>query len=80
MIGGVSLWEPLLGEKFNTYEKFFLCLNVVIALGGLVYAMMLVGQVMRAPTKARRRCRKSPWRCAKGPTPISTDSSASSAG
>ena len=48
MIGGVSLWEPLLGEKFSIYEKAALCLNVVIALGGLAYALMLVGQVMKA--------------------------------
>ncbi|MEN6558445.1 MAG: sodium/proton-translocating pyrophosphatase, partial [Thermoguttaceae bacterium] len=48
MIGGVSLWEPLLGEKFNIYEKCALVTNVVIALAGLAYALMLVGQVMRA--------------------------------
>ncbi|MEN6407355.1 MAG: sodium-translocating pyrophosphatase, partial [Thermoguttaceae bacterium] len=48
MIGGVSLWEPLLGEKFNIYEKIALVTNVVIALAGLAYALMLVGQVMRA--------------------------------
>ncbi len=43
-----------MGEKFNFYEKFFLCLNVVIALGGLAYALMLVGQVMRAPQGTKK--------------------------
>jgi len=46
---GIKLWEPLFGSKFNVWEKFFLCLNVVIALGGLVYALSLVKQVMNAP-------------------------------
>ena len=49
IVGGVAIFEPLLGEKFNLYEKFFLCLNVVIALAGLGYALMLVGQVKNAP-------------------------------
>ena len=47
-VGGVLLFEPLKGEKFNTWEKLALCLNVVIACGGLAYALTLVGQVMRA--------------------------------
>ena len=38
VVGGVSLWEPLLGTKFNTYEKIALVTNVVIALAGLAYA------------------------------------------
>jgi K(+)-stimulated pyrophosphate-energized sodium pump len=46
--GGVTLLEPLFGEKFNIWEKFFLCLNVVIALGGLAYAAMLVREVYGA--------------------------------
>ena len=37
-VGGVLLFEPLKGEKFNTWEKLALCLNVVIACCGLVYA------------------------------------------
>ena len=49
MVGGVLLLEPLLGEKFSPMEKIALCLNVVIALAGLAYALMLVGQVMNAP-------------------------------
>ncbi len=47
-VGGVLLGEPLRGEKFNTWEKLALCLNVVVACGGLAYALTLVGQVMRA--------------------------------
>ena len=50
----MAIFEPLLGEKFNIYEKFFLCLNVVIALGGLAYALMLVGQVMKAPQGTKK--------------------------
>ena len=45
---GIKLWEPLFGDKFNFWEKFFLCLNVVIAAGGIGYAVMLVGQVKGA--------------------------------
>jgi K(+)-stimulated pyrophosphate-energized sodium pump len=45
---GIKLLEPLFGEKFNIWEKFFLCLNVVIALAGLGYALMLVGEVKNA--------------------------------
>ncbi|MFZ1932722.1 MAG: sodium/proton-translocating pyrophosphatase [Thermoguttaceae bacterium] len=47
-VGGVLLFEPLKGEKFNTWEKLALCLNVVIACCGLVYALTLVSQVMKA--------------------------------
>ena len=54
MVGGVSLFEPLLGSKFNIYEKIFLCLNVVIAAVGLGYALMLVGQVMGAPKGTKK--------------------------
>ncbi|MCX7427805.1 MAG: sodium-translocating pyrophosphatase [Planctomycetia bacterium] len=54
MIGGVLLFEPLFGEKFSIYEKIALVANVVIALGGLAYAMMLVGQVMRAPQGTKK--------------------------
>ena len=35
--------------KYNTWEKIALCINVVVALAGLGYAWMLVGQVTRAP-------------------------------
>jgi len=46
--GGVKLWEPLISDKFDIWEKFFLCLNVVIALAGLGYALMLVKEVKTA--------------------------------
>ncbi len=53
-VGGVLLGEPLRGEKFNNWEKIALIANVVIALGGLAYALMLVGQVMRAPQGTKK--------------------------
>ena len=45
---GVSLWEPLFGEKFSIWEKIALIANVFIAAAGLVYAVMLVGEVKNA--------------------------------
>jgi K(+)-stimulated pyrophosphate-energized sodium pump len=54
LIGGVSLWEPLLGEKFNMIEKVALVTNVIIALAGLGYALMLVGQVKNAPQGTKK--------------------------
>ncbi len=44
----VKLWQPLIGEKFNIGEKIALCMNVLIAIAGLVYAGTLVKQVKRA--------------------------------
>src|SRR5579871_4227894 len=41
----VTLWEPLLSGHYAWYEKIALCLNVVVAIAGLYYAWMLVGQV-----------------------------------
>ncbi len=52
--GGVLLFEPLLGAKFNFGEKFFLCLNVFIALAGLGYALSLVRQVKNAPDGTKK--------------------------
>jgi K(+)-stimulated pyrophosphate-energized sodium pump len=46
---GITLWEPLVSSKFATYEKIALVTNVFIALAGLGYALMLVGQVKNAP-------------------------------
>ena len=54
LAGGVLLLEPLMGSKFNFGEKFFLCLNVVIALGGLGYALSLVKQVKGAPEGTKK--------------------------
>lgn len=53
-VGGVLLLEPLLSTKYLGYEKFFLCLNVVIAFCGLIYAWSLVKQVMGAPKGTAR--------------------------
>jgi K(+)-stimulated pyrophosphate-energized sodium pump len=52
--GGVLLLEPLMGAKFNAAEKFFLCLNIVIALAGLGYAISLVKQVKNAPQGSKK--------------------------
>jgi K(+)-stimulated pyrophosphate-energized sodium pump len=45
----VPLFEPLISPKFAGYEKVALVMNVIIALAGLGYALMLVGQVKNAP-------------------------------
>jgi len=45
----VTLWEPLFSPKYALTERIALCANVVVALAGLVYAFMLVGQVKNAP-------------------------------
>jgi K(+)-stimulated pyrophosphate-energized sodium pump len=44
-----ELFAPLTSPKYATYEKVALCLNVVVAIAGLGYALMLVGQVRSAP-------------------------------
>ena len=46
----IKLFEPLVSDKYNMGEKIALIANVVVALGGLGYALMLVGQVRGAPT------------------------------
>lgn len=45
---GFSLLEPLTSNKYSGMEKFLLLLNVGVALAGLGYAYMLVGQVKNA--------------------------------
>src|SRR5580698_2993749 len=45
----ITLWEPLVSSKFETYEKVALIANVFVALAGLAYALMLVKQVRSAP-------------------------------
>jgi K(+)-stimulated pyrophosphate-energized sodium pump len=45
----IKLFTPILGSDYSTYEKIALVTNVFIALGGLLYALMLVGQVKNAP-------------------------------
>ncbi|HUY31188.1 MAG TPA: sodium-translocating pyrophosphatase [Pirellulales bacterium] len=44
----ITLWEPLTSYKYNTYEKIALLANVGVAIAGLLYALMLVGQVKKA--------------------------------
>ena len=45
----ITLWQPLVSSDYSTVEKVALCANIVIALAGLAYAWMLVGQVKNAP-------------------------------
>ncbi|HWC88844.1 MAG TPA: sodium/proton-translocating pyrophosphatase, partial [Pirellulales bacterium] len=45
----VKLWEPLTSDRYGTWEKIALIANVIVALAGLGYALMLVGQVKNAP-------------------------------
>src|SRR6185312_9279985 len=45
----ITLWEPLFSPKYALYERIALIANVVVALAGLGYALMLVGQVKNAP-------------------------------
>ena len=51
---GVTLWEPLVSDKYETYEKVALFANVLVAIAGLLYALMLVGQVKNAPQGTAR--------------------------
>lgn len=45
----IKLWAPLNSPSYATYERYLLIANVFVALAGLVYAGMLVGQVKNAP-------------------------------
>jgi K(+)-stimulated pyrophosphate-energized sodium pump len=45
----VTLFEPWVSEKYSIWEKIALGFNVVVAVAGLAYALMLVGQVYAAP-------------------------------
>ena len=45
----IQLWEPLNSDNYATYEKIALIANVFVAIAGLIYALMLVGQVKNAP-------------------------------
>jgi K(+)-stimulated pyrophosphate-energized sodium pump len=44
----IQLGEPLRSDTYAWYEKVLLVLNVVVALAGLGYAFLLVGQVKKA--------------------------------
>ncbi|HZZ71083.1 MAG TPA: sodium-translocating pyrophosphatase [Pirellulales bacterium] len=46
--GKITFWEPLTSNKYAPYERAALIANVVVALAGLGYALMLVGQVKGA--------------------------------
>jgi len=50
----ISLFDPLLSDRFATYEKVALVANVFIALAGLTYALLLVGQVRSAEQGTER--------------------------
>lgn len=50
----VTLWEPLISDKYAGYEKMALVANVLVALAGLGYALMLVGQVINAPQGTKK--------------------------
>jgi K(+)-stimulated pyrophosphate-energized sodium pump len=45
----VTLWEPLTSPRYNAMERAALIANVFVALAGLGYALLLVGQVKNAP-------------------------------
>ncbi|HWB12918.1 MAG TPA: sodium-translocating pyrophosphatase [Pirellulales bacterium] len=45
----IQLGEPLLSDRYQLYEKIALLANVGVAIAGLAYALMLVGQVKNAP-------------------------------
>ena len=47
-------WEFLSNPAYTTWERIALLANVVVALAGLGYALMLVGQVYRADTGTPR--------------------------
>ncbi len=45
----ITLFEPMVSDHYSQVERIALLANVGVALAGLIYAGMLVGQVMRAP-------------------------------
>ena len=56
----VRLFQPLVSDDYSMGEKMALGSLVFVALAGLAYAWMLVGQVKKRPRRARRGCRRSP--------------------
>jgi K(+)-stimulated pyrophosphate-energized sodium pump len=50
----IVLFAPLTSDHYQTYEKVALVANVGVALAGLIYALMLVGQVKNAPQGTKR--------------------------
>ncbi len=45
----IMMWEPLFSSKYELYEKIALIANVFVALAGLLYALLLMKQVKKAP-------------------------------
>ncbi len=50
----VELFKPLTSPEYSTAEKIALLANVAVALAGLAYALMLVGQVRGGPQGTKR--------------------------
>ena len=75
----ITLWEPLVSNKFATYEKVALIANVFVALAGLAYAPDARQAGAEVRRRAHRGCRKLRWPCGKGPMPTCSVSFASSA-
>ncbi len=50
----IKLWEPLTSAKYVWWEKAALLVNVAVAIAGLVYALLLVRQVVDAPKGTQR--------------------------
>jgi K(+)-stimulated pyrophosphate-energized sodium pump len=49
LVHSITLFDPIYSDRYSQVEKIALLLNVVVALAGLAYALMLVGQVIKAP-------------------------------
>ena len=56
----ITLWEPLVSDKYDPYENIALIANVFVALAGLGLRLDARGPGEEAPTKGRRGCRKLP--------------------
>jgi K(+)-stimulated pyrophosphate-energized sodium pump len=50
----IKLWEPLTSAKYVWWEKAALLVNVAVAIAGLIYALLLVRQVVDAPQGTQR--------------------------
>ena len=50
----IKLWEPLTSAKYVWWEKAALLVNVAVAIAGLIYALLLVRQVVDAPKGTQR--------------------------
>jgi K(+)-stimulated pyrophosphate-energized sodium pump len=50
----ITLFEPLFSSQYTLYEKIALTSNIFVGLAGLLYALLLVKQVMRADQGTER--------------------------